>query len=495
MFTGYRAAYTMQHAHQPAQQRRRALVALAIAAALAPALWWIAAALLMFDPADGPGDDRRMDAHHVVLDDEPEEHVTEMVLVYDESPRPPAPLPPHEPPPAPAEVQEPPAPTPEPEPEPELEPVQQVEPEPTPPAPRDRRLPSVAQAESNDLAPLDAQLLAERDNIAEEQTLARDTSLFDEAPTPELAGASADEPSDPGEQDAAPTDNAPETERAEAAVDRVTEGSPDVPPDAVAAVPTPEPVVPSTPAAPPTPEPEPRPAAPESPAAEGVGEPEPAPLPSLPRLADEFAPAGERSEAIAALTTPSATSYQEVFGQRDAVAREALARQAAENSFVGDHEGRWERTRAALENFDVDVATGTETHLTTSSDAFAAYIHYLHNKIHPRWEHYILWLDVNHGPGSRLADASLFTELEYVIGRDGVVRDVNVVRGSGELVFDAEAINLLYDIGPHEPPPPAMVSSNGNAYIHWEFHRGPEMCGTFNTTVRMVGGDVSTDGG
>jgi TonB family protein len=139
-----------------------------------------------------------------------------------------------------------------------------------------------------------------------------------------------------------------------------------------------------------------------------------------------------------------------------------------------------------MENFDVDVRTGTETHLNTAASPFAGYIHALHNRIRPRWSSYLLWLDRSYGPGSVLADPNLAVTLEYVIHSDGTVANVQIVRTSGEGIFDGEAVNMLWEIGPHAVPPDDMLSYDGKARIHWQFHRDQRMCGTFGASVRFI---------
>jgi TonB family protein len=392
-----------------------------------------------------------------------------------------------------------PAPLPEQPPVPEPEPLPQPE-EPPPaalPPPERERAPSVDQFEWNDaLDPL-AAYLGERNNRAEEQTVAEITSLDSEAATPEQSEASEEE--NEIIEDGAETESPLERESAE---ERVAAA-------AVAPQPAQEPVPPAVP----EPNEEPVDEAEEAAPAELVVQPVPS-VPSVVELSpepggevaqtpppnplDAFGLGGAVERARQAASDEPATrmireaassdsaSYLEVFGERDGVDGEALARLERERSLAGDHVARWERTRAALENFDVAARTGTETHLSTISDPFAAYIHALHNKIHPLWSGYLSWLEFADGPGGALADPTLMVELEYIIRADGTVDEVNIVRGSGETMFDAQAIDVLWAIGPHDPPPSTMISPTGFVYIHWEFHRDEQMCWTGGASVRMV---------
>ena len=179
-------------------------------------------------------------------------------------------------------------------------------------------------------------------------------------------------------------------------------------------------------------------------------------------------------------------AYVEVFSDRDRSDGARVEREARSASLVGNHQERWDRTRAALENFDVHVTPGSETSLNTRADEVAGYIHYLHNKIHPMWWEYLTRLDMGFGPADALSDLSLTAVMEFGIDRDGEVASVNIVDGSGVLSFDAHAVDVLYEIGPHQPPPPGMLSSNGNAYIRWTMHRDNRGCGTFGASGHRV---------
>ncbi|MFT6396449.1 MAG: hypothetical protein ACJAYU_001192 [Bradymonadia bacterium] len=179
-------------------------------------------------------------------------------------------------------------------------------------------------------------------------------------------------------------------------------------------------------------------------------------------------------------------AYHEVFGERDRRERAVVDARARASSLAGDHDLAWERTRQALENHDIQVTPGTEVSLNTRGDEYAEYIHYLHNKIHDRWWDRLRQWDLYAGPGDQVSDLSLIVRLEYGISSDGEVEGVSIADGSGSTMFDAPAINLLWDIGPHRPPPPGMIGSDGSAYISWSFHRDNRGCGTFAASGHRV---------
>ena len=180
------------------------------------------------------------------------------------------------------------------------------------------------------------------------------------------------------------------------------------------------------------------------------------------------------------------TAYQEVLGERAERDSERVAREAREASLVGDHDALWEHTRHALENYDVSVTPGSELSLNTRSDEAAAYIHYLHDKIHERWWAYLSQWDLYSGPMSPLADYSLVVELEFGIRRDGEVDRVSIANGSGTALFDGPAVGLLWAIGPHRPPPAGLIGSDGKTHVRWSFHRDNRGCISSGASVRRV---------
>ena len=90
-----------------------------------------------------------------------------------------------------------------------------------------------------------------------------------------------------------------------------------------------------------------------------------------------------------------------------------------------------------------------------------------------------------------LSDPTLNVELEIVIrAQDGAVLDVNIVRSSGELRFDAEAISIHHAIGPHPNPPSQIVSPNGKIYLHWNHWRDGRQCGVYGVSIYRLNGDA-----
>lgn len=368
-------------------------------------------------------------------------------------------------------------------------PVPEPQSEEPPPLEEQRELPSVHQPAREEQAPEEANFLAAVDNRAEVETMAVETAR-EEAPEPEVAGeendAAAEATSEASEVAASDGDDA-ETQRPEPrrgdpeGREAPREGADTEPREALAAV---APVAPSEPsvALPPVPD--------EAGASESVRA-ESSALDAL-RMDAAFARGREALEAQTLGSTPlgalgghDEASYAEVFGGRDASDRERVARAASEASIAGDHEARWERTRASLENYDISVRPGRETNLNTRADVAASYIHHIHNKLHDRWRSYLSSLDVI-GNDARLLDPDLSVTLEYVIRGDGRVEDVRIWRSSGVLTYDARAVDTFYAIGPHIAPPEGVRSADGLTYIHWQLYRDNRACGTFNASIRRV---------
>jgi hypothetical protein len=81
------------------------------------------------------------------------------------------------------------------------------------------------------------------------------------------------------------------------------------------------------------------------------------------------------------------------------------------------------------------------------------------------------------------------------VNGEGEVADVRIVSQARESMFTAEAVNMLYSLGPYPPPPAAMLSSDGNTYIHWRFQRDNRACGTFGASVHFLPGEGPVDEG
>ena len=196
-------------------------------------------------------------------------------------------------------------------------------------------------------------------------------------------------------------------------------------------------------------------------------------------------------EQVQDLFTVDPENYQAVFGAADEqyLAEHPQPASEEETSMVGSYDDTWVKTRASLENYIPEVRPGNQLDLTTQKSEYAVYITAIHRRIHPRWgSGFLIFLDLHYGdPTDELNDPKLKAVMEFRIDGDtGEVDRVAIVRSSGNTVYDAEAIRILYDIGPLPTPPPGMVSPNGKVYIHWTFWRNQRQCGTFGASLFII---------
>jgi TonB family protein len=151
-----------------------------------------------------------------------------------------------------------------------------------------------------------------------------------------------------------------------------------------------------------------------------------------------------------------------------------------------EHRGSWiassfERWRSAIENYVSSVKPGNQTALNTAQVPFASYLNAMHNRIHPIFADSFLEsldaLPANHP----MNDQHLITRLEIVLTKEGHLQKMGVVRTSGITAFDIAALDAVQRASPFGPAPTAIVSPDGNVYLHWEFHRDEVYaCSTMN---------------
>jgi TonB family protein len=157
---------------------------------------------------------------------------------------------------------------------------------------------------------------------------------------------------------------------------------------------------------------------------------------------------------------------------------------------------RNERFSQSLLGSAVTVRPGNHA-VVQPSPGYREYIHHIHHKIHRHWANgFLIELDLRRSTTDPLSNPSLNTELEFIIdAADGEVESVNIVRSSGQALFDAEAISVAHLVGPHPSPPPELVSPNGRIYIHWNFWRNQRQCGVFGVSVFRLNADLLSQPG
>jgi TonB family protein len=151
-----------------------------------------------------------------------------------------------------------------------------------------------------------------------------------------------------------------------------------------------------------------------------------------------------------------------------------------------EHRGSWiasnfERWRSAIENYVSTVKPGNQTALNTAAVPFASYLNGMHNRIHPIFADNFLGSLDGLPKEHPLNDQKLITRLEIVVTRDGHLVKMGIVRTSGVTAFDIAALDSVQRASPFGPAPSAIVSPDGNVYLHWEFHRDEVYaCSTMN---------------
>lgn len=142
----------------------------------------------------------------------------------------------------------------------------------------------------------------------------------------------------------------------------------------------------------------------------------------------------------------------------------------------------FERWRSAIENYVTTVKPGNQTALNAARVPFATYLNNIHNRIHPIFADSFLGSLDNLPSAHPLSNPKLITHLEIVVGpQSGQIVKMGVVKGSGVTAFDIAALDSVKRASPFGPAPKAIVSSDGNVYLHWEFHRDEVYaCSTMN---------------
>jgi len=184
----------------------------------------------------------------------------------------------------------------------------------------------------------------------------------------------------------------------------------------------------------------------------------------------------ERKPESVSANAPS-TACEEDSGYRDYVVDRRKNHPAGQ--WQSSAPAKWE---GALRGYAPSVKTGNQRRLGGAIRGLAKCFVRLHNRIHVVFtDEFLEWLAKQPSSEPR-NEPSLQVRLEIVIGGlDGRIVRMGVVRPSGLDSFDIAALDTVEQAGPFPPPPPDSLSSDGNLYVHWEFHRDPVFaCSTIN---------------
>jgi hypothetical protein len=160
------------------------------------------------------------------------------------------------------------------------------------------------------------------------------------------------------------------------------------------------------------------------------------------------------------------------------------------------HRGNWkaspiDKWRASIENYVASVKAGNTTALNTARVPFATFLNHIHNRLHPIFADDFLW-SLDNLPKDHPLNRKLATSLEVVVdGEHGRIVRMGITRTSGVTAFDIAALDSMERASGRGfgKPPPAILSPDGNVYLHWEFHRTPEIaCTTGNARPFILKG-------
>jgi TonB family protein len=191
---------------------------------------------------------------------------------------------------------------------------------------------------------------------------------------------------------------------------------------------------------------------------------------------------------------PTMNDYERMFedshAQHEEAARQAEQGKRKKRSFANMGE-RQKALRASLENMITEVKPGNHTSVNAAPAVYAGYMAKIHRRIHERWPDYLVSLDTQYPAGHPLQNSSLQVTLEFVIeAKTGDFKAVNIVNSSGQMMFDAEAVNIAWSIGKQPNAPKQIVSPDGKIYIHWNFWRDGRQCGLFGAAIYIVHRDA-----
>jgi len=200
--------------------------------------------------------------------------------------------------------------------------------------------------------------------------------------------------------------------------------------------------------------------------------------------AQQGAPSSDATGASAAANVAASGSPQFPFrkAEDDPEYRAMVAERRKTHPAAQWNPSPLAKWNGALQGYASKVKPGNQRVLAPDRSSFAVYLVAVHNRIHPIFsDEFLTWLDRLSSIDPRNHSA-LVVRVEIVIsGEDGRIVQMGVVRASGSPDFDGGALDAVEQASPFGRPPPGIISSDGNVYFHWEFHRDPVWaCSTIN---------------
>ena len=126
------------------------------------------------------------------------------------------------------------------------------------------------------------------------------------------------------------------------------------------------------------------------------------------------------------------------------------------------------------------IQLGSKTPPGAATAPFAIYVNGMDKRIHPLFaESFLRSLD-RFPPEHPLSDKGLVTRVEIILGTNGHLERVGIIKGSGVTAFDIGVLDSIFRAAPFDRPPVAILSTDGKVHVQWEFHRDPaSSCNVF----------------
>jgi TonB family protein len=205
-------------------------------------------------------------------------------------------------------------------------------------------------------------------------------------------------------------------------------------------------------------------------------EPPPPPAPTAPANTEPQAPVPAASGAPSPLQAP--------------ISRELERRKRVRRPWVASNPDRW---RSATDGYASSVTLQNQTVLGESKVPFAYYLNGMHGRIHDLFVDFLEYAD-GLPPTHPLNDKRLATKLEIVLGADGRIQRMGVIKPSGVTEFDGAALDVFDRAQPFGPAPSAILSADGDVYLQWELRRDEVYaCSTMNARPFRLAGQANHD--